>query len=79
MSHVAAAMGTRSVVVASGSDVTRWAPRDVQRHHVLWHDEPCRPCAHEVCPTQHECATGVGVAEVVAAAEQLLCSEEANA
>jgi ADP-heptose:LPS heptosyltransferase len=79
MSHVAAAVGTRSVVVASGSEVARWAPRDAHRHRVLWHDRPCRPCAHEVCPTQHECATGVGVDEVVTVAENLLRAEVAHA
>jgi ADP-heptose:LPS heptosyltransferase len=72
MSHVAAAVGTRSIVVASGSEVARWAPRHAERHRVLWHDRPCRPCGHEVCPTQHECALGVGVTEVVATAEALL-------
>jgi ADP-heptose:LPS heptosyltransferase len=79
MSHVAAAVRTPSVVIASGSDVARWAPGDPVRHRVLWHDRPCRPCSHEVCPTLHECATGVSVAHVVATAEQLLHAEVANA
>jgi ADP-heptose:LPS heptosyltransferase len=79
MSHVAAAVGTRSVVVASGSEVARWAPHAVERHRVLWHDRPCRPCAHEVCPTGHECATGVGVADVVRTAEVLLRGEVLHA
>jgi ADP-heptose:LPS heptosyltransferase len=72
MSHVAAAVGTRSVVVASGSEVARWAPSARDRHRVLWHDRPCRPCSHMTCPTQHECARGVGVADVVATADALL-------
>lgn len=72
MSHVAAAVATPSVVVASGSDVARWAPHDTQRHRVLWHDVPCRPCMHLTCPTKHECAAGVGVGDVLAAAEQML-------
>jgi ADP-heptose:LPS heptosyltransferase len=72
MSHVAAAVGTRSVVVASGSEVARWAPAAWERHRVLWHDRPCRPCGYEVCPTQHECARGVSVADVVATADALL-------
>jgi ADP-heptose:LPS heptosyltransferase len=79
MSHVAAAVGTRSVVIASGSEVARWAPHDAQRHRVLWHDRPCRPCSHAVCPTKHECAIGVGVADVVATAEILLHDEVAHA
>jgi ADP-heptose:LPS heptosyltransferase len=79
MSHVAAAVGTRSVVVASGSEVARWAPALPERHRVLWHDRPCRPCEHEICPTQHECALGVGVADVVASAERLLDMAAAHA
>jgi ADP-heptose:LPS heptosyltransferase len=79
MSHVAAAVGTRSIVVASGSDVARWAPALSARHRVLWHDRPCRPCAHEICPTHHECALGVGVADVVATAERLLDTAAAHA
>jgi ADP-heptose:LPS heptosyltransferase len=72
ISHVAAAVSTRSVVVASGSEVARWAPSARERHRVLWHDRPCRPCGFEICPTQHECARGVGVADVVATADALL-------
>lgn len=67
-SHVAAAVGTASVVVSSGADVARWAPLDAQRQRVLWADVPCRPCSHRVCPYGHECASGVGAAEVVDAA-----------
>jgi ADP-heptose:LPS heptosyltransferase len=79
MSHVAAAVATRSVVVASGSEVARWAPAPASMHRVLWHDRPCRPCAHEVCPTLHECATAVQVADVVATAELLLNDEVSHA
>ncbi|MGC4080000.1 MAG: glycosyltransferase family 9 protein [Rubrivivax sp.] len=68
LSHVAAALGTASVVVASGSDVARWATADAARHRVLWHDVDCRPCAHAFCPTAHECAAGVPVAAVIDAA-----------
>jgi ADP-heptose:LPS heptosyltransferase len=66
--HLAAALGTPSVAVSSGAEVARWAPLDAARHRVLWHDLPCRPCAHRVCPTAHECARGVGVDDVAAAA-----------
>ncbi|WP_046115581.1 glycosyltransferase family 9 protein [Aquincola tertiaricarbonis] len=68
LSHVAAAVGAPSVVVSSGSDVDRWAPLDVQRHTVLWSPAPCRPCGHEHCPYQHECALAVSVDEVAAVA-----------
>jgi ADP-heptose:LPS heptosyltransferase len=65
VSHVAAALGTPSVVVSSGGDALRWAPLDGTRHTVLWHPLPCRPCAHAVCPIGHECARAIGVDEVV--------------
>ncbi len=78
VSHVAAATRTPSVVVACGSDVARWAPLDARRHAVLWRDAPCRPCAHPACPTAHECATGVTVDEVVAAALQVLARAPAQ-
>jgi ADP-heptose:LPS heptosyltransferase len=72
ISHVAAALHTRSVIVACGSDVRRWAPLDLHRHRVHWHDVPCRPCAHAVCPTAHECAAGVGASAVIRTADEVL-------
>jgi len=68
ISHIAAALGTRSVVVASGSDTARWAPADRIRHRVLAHYPPCRPCAHPRCPYGHECALGIDAPLVVSAA-----------
>ncbi len=72
ISHIAAALGTRSVVVSSGGDAERWAPADAQRHRVFRHDLPCRPCAHALCPIKgppaHPCAVGVKVAPVRRAA-----------
>lgn len=38
VSHVAAAVGTPSVVVSTGDNPARWSPPDAARHHVL-----CRP------------------------------------
>lgn len=72
VSHVAAAVGTPSTVVASGSDVARWAPADAARHRVLWAAASCRPCAEAVCPTGHECAAAVGVEPVWRALRQRL-------
>ena len=65
ISHVAAALRTPSVIVASGSDVQRWAPLDRARHPVLYHDTECRPCAHARCPIGHPCALGVSAAHVI--------------
>jgi hypothetical protein len=66
VSHIAAALRTRSVVVSSGADVDRWAPLDRDLHRVVWHDVACRPCGHVQCPTAHECATAVTVEDVLA-------------
>lgn len=68
LSHVAAALGTRSVVVACGSETGRWAPLDTGRHRVLWRDMACRPCAHRACPVGHGCAEGLSVEAVAEAA-----------
>ena len=68
ISHIAAALQIPSVVVASGSDVARWAPLNRTLHRVHWHWTPCRPCAHPICPTGHECAAGVAVRDVLATA-----------
>jgi len=72
VSHVAAALRTPSAVVASGSDVARWAPLDRARHRVHWHALPCRPCAHATCPTAHECADAIAPDAVIDTALALL-------
>ena len=69
VSHVAAALGTPSVVISCGSDVSRWAPADAGRHRVLWADEPCRPCVFPECPHDHACAWDVSAASVLDAAQ----------
>jgi ADP-heptose:LPS heptosyltransferase len=72
ISHIAAAVKTPSVIVASGSDVQRWAPLDRQLHRVLHHDTDCRPCAYAVCPIGHPCALGVGAEAVIHEARSLV-------
>src|SRR5690606_20860989 len=80
MSHVAAAVQTPSVVVASGSDVNRWAPLDRGRDTVLWHDMPCRPCAHHECPYPgHPCAQNVAPDDVARHAYKKLAQGTAHA
>jgi ADP-heptose:LPS heptosyltransferase len=79
ISHVAAAVGTASVVIACGSDSRRWAPLDSARHRVIAHDVECRPCAYLHCPVGHPCALGVTVDMVVREARQLLDRSQARA
>ncbi|MDZ5458672.1 glycosyltransferase family 9 protein [Azohydromonas lata] len=74
ISHVAAALATPSVVVASGSEVSRWRPLGRGSHHVLWQAMECRPCHHVSCPTGHACALAIGAAEVSAACEGRLAA-----
>jgi len=78
VSHIAAALGTESVVVSNGADVSRWAPLDCTRHTVLWQLTPCRPCSFERCPYDHECAKAI-TPQMVAAATHVPQQEAANA
>ncbi len=74
LSHVAAAMRTPSVVIASGNDTRRWAPLDHVRHRVLADWPACRPCSYRECPYEHECATNICLPGVVIAALSQLYS-----
>ncbi|MFM0049053.1 glycosyltransferase family 9 protein [Caballeronia grimmiae] len=76
LSHVAAAMRTKSVVIASGSDTRRWAPLDHERHRVLADYPPCRPCAFRDCPYGHPCALNISVGQVLDAARIQLPAEK---
>ncbi len=69
-SHVAAALGVRSVVISSGSDVSRWGPTDQERHRVLWAPRDCRPCAHANCPHEQSCAHDISAPMVWQAIER---------
>ena len=71
VSHIAAALGTPSVVVSCGADVARWAPLDRERHVGLWEPMACRPCAHAQCPVGHGCARAIEASRVAALAEQM--------
>ncbi|WP_051361708.1 glycosyltransferase family 9 protein [Solimonas soli] len=73
ISHVAAAVGTPSIIISSGGDAKRWAPLRRDLHQVLAEAPPCRPCLHVECPYPgHPCATAIDVEAVLAAARQLL-------
>lgn len=53
VSHVAASLGTPSVVVSSTEDVSRWAPLDTERHRVVWHEHAHQITAAEVARAAH--------------------------
>jgi ADP-heptose:LPS heptosyltransferase len=77
VSHVAAALGTPSVVVSLGAEVARWAPLDARLHRVLWQPMDCRPCAHAHCPVGHGCSTQLTVARVAEAVLESLAPARA--
>ncbi|HEX5463479.1 MAG TPA: glycosyltransferase family 9 protein [Burkholderiales bacterium] len=68
VSHLAAAVGARSVVIACGSDARRWAPADRNLHRTLAAYPRCRPCMHEICPIAHPCAAAITPRQVMDAA-----------
>lgn len=72
VSHIAAALGTPSAVIACGSDFRRWAPLDRERHAVVAAEVGCRPCMHDVCPIGHPCAREVSADMVYGAALHVL-------
>jgi ADP-heptose:LPS heptosyltransferase len=72
VSHIAAAVRTRSVVVSCGSDPARWAPLDSELHRVVFAHVNCRPCSYHDCPFDHACARAVSELEVAGAIETLL-------
>ena len=72
ISHIAAGVATPSVIVCSGADPARWAPLDRQRHHLLYADVSCRPCAYQICPIGHPCAESIEAEQVLAEAIGLL-------
>lgn len=74
VSHVAAATGTPSIIIACGSDAGRWAPLDRQRHQVLHADLSCRPCMYVQCPYGHGCATAISADRVSELADRVLCN-----
>lgn len=66
VSHVAAGLGARSVVVASGGEIRRWRPLDRSLHPMLAVDLPCRPCFEAACPyAGHPCASAIEVEPVL--------------
>jgi ADP-heptose:LPS heptosyltransferase len=79
LAHVASAVRTPAVIVASGSEVARWAPLNRGLHPVLHDDPPCRPCVHAVCPTGHECARAITAEQVQRAVRSQLMAEHSHA
>lgn len=63
--HLAAAVGTRSVVVFSARNLPRvWFPRG-ENHRVIYHHRSCAGCERERCDDlKKACIASIGVDEV---------------
>jgi ADP-heptose:LPS heptosyltransferase len=72
VSHLAAALGTPSVILFMAADPARWAPLDTASHRALFHPVDCRPCSHASCPIGHPCAQALAGDQVIEAASALL-------
>lgn len=72
ISHVAAGLSVRSVVIYLASSPERWAPLNTELHRRVMHPVDCRPCSYSTCPVGHRCAVGVTVEDVVGEVERLL-------
>jgi heptosyltransferase-2 len=68
--HIAAAFGVPVVAVFGSTDNTTTYPLSAGAV-VVRKQVDCAPCMKRVCPTDHRCMQAVGVADVIAAAEQL--------
>ncbi len=60
------------VVVAVGPIADAHTRHHLKRQRVLMADVHCRPCNHQVCPTDHRCMTRITPEQLVSAAEELL-------
>ncbi|HET9478959.1 MAG TPA: glycosyltransferase family 9 protein [Pyrinomonadaceae bacterium] len=74
IAHIAAAVGTPSVVVFGSSNVAHWRPWNRAAAHVVIEEMPCQPCHGYFCEKfpQPECILRVPVDRVIAAIEKCL-------
>lgn len=74
IAHIAAAVGTPSVVVFGSSNVAHWRPWNRAKAEVVFEQMPCQPCHGYFCEKfpQPECILRVPVTSVAAAIERCL-------
>lgn len=72
IAHIAAAVGTPSVVVFGSSNRAHWGPWNRAAAEVVFEEMPCQPCHGYFCEkfAQPECILRVPVPRVVAAIER---------
>jgi ADP-heptose:LPS heptosyltransferase len=74
IAHIAAAVGTPSVVVFGSSNIAHWRPWNTAPAEVVFEEMPCQPCHGYFCAqfAQPECILRVPVGRVTAAIDRLL-------
>jgi predicted lipopolysaccharide heptosyltransferase III len=74
IAHIAAAVGTPSVVIFGSSNIAHWHPWSRAAAEVVFEEMPCQPCHGYFCEkfAQPECILRVPVARVIAAIERCL-------
>jgi heptosyltransferase-3 len=74
IAHIAAAVGTPSVVVFGSSNIAHWQPWNKAAAEVVFEEMPCQPCHGYFCEKfpQPECILRVPVSRVVAAIERCI-------
>src|ERR1041385_6996709 len=74
IAHIAAAVGTPSVVVFGSSNIAHWRPWNRAPAEVVFEEMPCQPCHGYFCEkfAQPECILRVPVTRVTAAIDRVL-------
>jgi ADP-heptose:LPS heptosyltransferase len=74
IAHIAAAVGTPSVVIFGSSNRAHWQPWAKAAAEVVYEEMPCQPCHGYFCEQfdQPECIIRVPVERVVAAIDRVL-------
>lgn len=77
IAHIAAAVGTRCVVIFGSSNTAHWRPWTTVAAEMVLEKMPCQPCHGYFCEKfpEPECILRVPVSRVTAAIERLLNSE----
>lgn len=70
--HLAAAMGTRSIVIFGAAQAETWAALDTRHHRSISAAVSCRPCYFAECPIGYRCLHAVTVDAVMRQAIALL-------
>jgi ADP-heptose:LPS heptosyltransferase len=75
--HIAYALGAPTITIFGGSNPEAYGPPHAGPFRVVLRDVPCRPAGSLPCAScayDHRCLTGVAVADVLAAAEEVIGS-----